>query len=73
MSELIGIVGLDRLTKNLRESFGDTPVAKVRREVTDQVSHARRDGRLSVAASVGLSVGAGIATGVRANTFFGRV
>jgi hypothetical protein len=73
MSELIGIVGLDRLTKNLRESFGDTPVAKVMREVTDQVSHARRDGRLSVAASVGLSVGAGIATGVRANTFFGRV
>jgi len=64
--------GLDRLTKNLRESFGEAPVSKVMHEVTQRVSSARRDGRLAVVPALGLTGSSGLGASVRPNTFFGR-
>jgi hypothetical protein len=64
--------GLDRLTKSLRESFGEVPVSKVMHEVTRRVSNARQEGRLAVVPAFGLTAGSGVGASVRQNTFFGR-
>jgi len=66
------VEGLDRLTKSLRESFGEAPVSKVMREVTQRVSTARNAGRLSIIPALGLTGGSGLGASVRSNTVFGR-
>ncbi|MCF8709698.1 nucleotidyltransferase domain-containing protein [Rhizorhapis sp. SPR117] len=72
LDALSAVEGMDRLNKNLRDSFGQAPVDKVFGRMTDEVSSARRSGLLGLAPAVGLSV-ATSATPVRANTFFGAL
>jgi hypothetical protein len=72
LDRLAVVEGLDRLTKSLRESFGEAPVSKVMHEVTQRVSNARHAGRLSVIPALGLTGGSGLGATVRSNTFFGR-
>jgi hypothetical protein len=72
LDRLAVIEGLDRLTKSLRESFGDGPVSKVMNEVTQRVSNARQDRRLAVLPALGLTASSGFGASVHPNTFFGR-
>ena len=71
LDRLADIEGIDRLNKSLSELFGPAPVTKAFDAMTQEVSAARRAGRLHVAPTVGLSIAATAATPVRANTFFG--
>jgi hypothetical protein len=71
LDSLLGIEGLDHLTKRLTEYFGSGPVTKAVRALTDDVTRARAEGRLTVAPIVGLSVGTGLGSTVHPNTFFG--
>ena len=71
LDRLADIEGIDLLNKSLSESFGRAPVTKAFDAMTQEVSAARRAGRLYVAPAVGLSDAATAATQVRANTFFG--
>jgi hypothetical protein len=68
---LASMEGLDQLRKTLRGAFGQAPVAKAMDGLTNEVSAARRDGRIGVAPGVGLTIGAPRATAIRPNTFFG--
>jgi len=64
--------GLDRLSKILTKSFGQGPTAEVMQELFASVATARRAGTLSLAPEAGLTLAsAGVATPVRANTFYG--
>lgn len=64
--------GLDRVSKNLRESFGSAPSDEVLKGLVRDVSTARAAGSLAVAPAVGLTVGTmARSMSVRANTFFG--
>lgn len=72
LDRLAVVEGLDRLTKSLRESFGDGPVSKVMNEVTQRVSSARQGGHLGVIPALGLTASSGLGASVRPNTFFGR-
>jgi hypothetical protein len=72
LDRLAVVEGLDRLTRSLRESFGEAPVLKVMHEVTRRVSNARQAGRLSVIPALGLTGGSSLGATVRSNTFFGR-
>jgi len=69
LDRLADIEGIDRLNKSLSESFGPAPVTTAFDAITQEVSAARRAGRLHVAPAVGLSIAAIAATPVRANTF----
>lgn len=71
LDRLADIEGIDRLNKSLSESFGPAPVTKTFDAMTQEMSAARRAGRLQMAPTVGLSIAATAATPVRANTFFG--
>jgi hypothetical protein len=71
LAELARIAGFDILQKSLSASFGEAPVVKAMKAVTDQVEAARRRGSLYVAPAVGLSGPAVGASPVRPNTFFG--
>lgn len=71
LERLAVVEGVDRLTKSLRESFGDAPVSKVMHEVTRRVSDARHAGRLAVVPGLGLTAATGFGASVRSNTFFG--
>jgi hypothetical protein len=70
LDKLTDLEGLDRLNKSLSESFGQPPVKMALDALTEEVSAARRAGRLAVAPAIGLSTNA-IGTRVRANSFFG--
>src|SRR6185437_707804 len=75
LDRLVDIEGLDRLNKSLSESFGRAVVAKAFDSLTEEVTSARRESRLSVMPGVGLVVG-GMTAGapgiaVPQNTFFG--
>ncbi|HKM74746.1 MAG TPA: nucleotidyltransferase [Stellaceae bacterium] len=63
--------GLDQLSKGLRGAFGQAPANKAMDALINEMSDARRNGRLGVSPGVGLSIGSPRATGVRSNTFFG--
>lgn len=73
IEKLLGIEGIDSLTKSLSESFGSSPAIFALNKLTTDISSARTLGRLSVAPAVGLSYREGTrGTSVRPNTFFGR-
>jgi hypothetical protein len=65
--------GLDQLSKGLRGAFGQAPANKAMDGLINEMSDARRNGRLGVTPGVGLSIGSPRATGVRSNTFFGAL
>jgi hypothetical protein len=72
LEQLASIEGLDRLTLNLRESFGRAPADRAIADFTREVSSARLAGHLAVAPAVGLTVRPSArSTSVRPNTFFG--
>lgn len=71
LDRVAGLVGLDQITKSLKESFGEAPVSEAVHATTKVVSDARRAGRLSVVPGVGLSIGTPLGSNVRTNTFFG--
>jgi hypothetical protein len=65
--------GLDQLSKNLTEGFGQAPAADVLKAMFANVASARRSGNLALAPRIGLTVAPAMnATPVRANTFYGK-
>jgi hypothetical protein len=73
LAQINSVAGLDVLAKGLQESFGQAPVERALKALTDEVNEARQAGLLSVAPTLGLVTQArvGLATPVRRNTFFG--
>jgi Second Messenger Oligonucleotide or Dinucleotide Synthetase domain len=73
MEELSQVDGINLLRQRLGDAFGTAPATRAIDALTNDISTARRAGRLVVAPSVGLAVGPlAASTPVRANTFFGR-
>jgi len=69
---LAEIDGIDRITKNLVDSYGGTVVARVMNSRTDAISSAREAQKLFVAPAVGLTLtSSAAATPVLKNTYFG--
>jgi len=66
------LVGLDTITKNMKENFGDRVITSVMAARTNSVSQARKSNSLFVAPALGLSTASSAtATPVPKNDFFG--
>lgn len=68
--QLAATVGMDQVSKQLSEAFGEVGSRAVRK-LADEVSAARAAGRLGVLPGVGLIGTAARGTAMRSNTFFG--